>query len=457
MLKSINPHDGTLLWEGALHSDSEVENKLARSNKSQRVWARTPIEKRVELLLNIAKVLRNRKEEYATLITLEMGKPIVEARAEIEKCAISLESYAANSEEYLAPKVVLSGASESYIQYDPLGVVLAIMPWNYPFWQFIRFAAPAFLLGNGAILKHAANVPQSAGALEDLILEAGGPEGLLENIYVDSKSVAGIIADKRIAAVTLTGSTPVGQIVASQAGANLKKQVLELGGSDAFIVLKDADIDAAAATAVKSRFINVGQSCVNAKRFIVENSVADQFLASFVVNAKKLNVGNPMDEQTNIGPMARGNLREELHNQVQRTVSVEGSKLIMGGEIIGGEGFYYPPTVIDNVTPGMAAFDEETFGPVAAITRAESDNHAIELANQSDYGLGSALWTSDIDRAKKLAPSIEAGAVFINGMVASDARLPFGGIKMSGYGRELGEVGMKEFANIKTIWIGPAK
>lgn len=457
MIRSINPVDGSVLAEFQLHTQTEVGAKLDRAVSAQREWTQRPLAQRLTLLQRMSDIFKRDRDYLAKLITLEMGKPIAESLAEIDKCSFSLQSYIQNAPKYLESEVIESTATESYVQYDPLGVVLAIMPWNYPFWQFIRFAAPAFALGNGAILKHAANVPQCAQALEDLVREAGAPQGLLENVFINSSEVAAIIADQRIAAVTLTGSTQVGQIVAAQAGAALKKQVLELGGSDAFIVLADADVEKAAATAVRSRFINVGQSCVNAKRFIIEESIADRFVSAFVAEAKKLVVGDPMNTDVQIGPMARANLRDELHQQVQRTLENSNAKLLLGGEPLDGPGFYYPPTVIDNVEPGMAAFDEETFGPVAAIIRARDEDHAIALANQSEYGLGSALWTSDLEKAKKLSHKIEAGAVFINGMVASDARLPFGGIKKSGYGRELSAVGLREFANIKTVWIGPAK
>lgn len=457
MIKSINPFDGSLLAEFEYHTPAQVDKKLTNAAEAQKQWREKPLEERLALLQRLADLLRGKKTFYAEMVTKEMGKPITEALAEIEKCAVSLDSYITLAPKYLAKEKIESNASESYLQYDPLGVVLAIMPWNYPFWQFIRFAAPAFALGNGAVLKHAANVPQAAQALEDLVREAGAPDGLLENVFIESKNVAAIIADDRIAAVTLTGSTQVGQVVASQAGAALKKQVLELGGSDAFIVLADADVKQAAQVAVKARFINVGQSCVNAKRFIVEDAIADEFVSEFIAAAKQLKVGDPMDPTTQLGPMARENLRAELHDQVNRTIENGSAKLLLGGEISEGAGFYYPATVIDHVKPGVAAFDEETFGPVTAIIRVANEAEAIELANKSEYGLGAALWTADVEKAKTLAGKIEAGAVFINGMVASDARLPFGGIKKSGYGRELGAVGIREFANIKTVWIGPAK
>ena len=400
-------------------------------------------------------VLRAGKARYAELITLEMGKPVVEAEAEIEKCAVTCEYYAQHAPHFLADEEIVSNASESAVVFDPLGVVLAIMPWNYPFWQFFRFAAPALAAGNGAILKHANNVPQCALALEEVMREAGAPIGLVQALFVDASNVAGIIADDRIAAVTLTGSTQVGRIVASQAGQALKKQVLELGGSDPFIVLADADIEEAAKVAVKARFINVGQSCVNAKRFLVEEAIADRFVAAFIDGVKALKVGDPLKRDTNIGPMARANLRAELHMQVERTLA-EGATLKLGGALAEGAGFVYPPTVIDHVKPSMTAFREETFGPAAAVIRVRNAEEAIRLANQTEFGLGAALWTRDLDQARAFSRQIDAGAVFINGMVASDPRLPFGGIKKSGYGRELGEYGIKEFVNIKTLWIGPA-
>jgi succinate-semialdehyde dehydrogenase/glutarate-semialdehyde dehydrogenase len=330
------------------------------------------------------------------------------------------------------------------------------MPWNYPFWQYFRFAAPAFMAGNGAVLKHANNVPQCAKAIADIVEEAGAPRGLHQTLFIPSSKVEQLIADHRIAAVTLTGSTEVGAIVAAQAGKALKKQVLELGGSDPFIVLADADISAAAEVAVKARFINVGQSCVNAKRFIVEDSIADKFVDAFCANVAKLKIGDPMATDTNIGPMARADLRKTLHDQVERSIAA-GAKLRAGGKSVEGPGFTYEPTILDHVTPEMAAFSEETFGPVAAIIRVKSPEDAIEHANNTEFGLGAAIWTRDSKKAAIYARQINAGAVFINGMVASDPRLPFGGIKRSGYGRELGSYGIREFTNTKTVWTGPIK
>lgn len=455
-ISSVNPATGDAIATFELHTPDEVESKLAAAAAAQHAWRRQPIERRTALLTRIAAVLRDGSEEYAQIITREMGKPIAESRAEIEKCAATLDYYAAHAPKFLANERIASNASESAVVFDPLGVVLAIMPWNYPFWQFFRFAAPALAAGNAPLLKHANNVPESALAVENIVRRAGAPEGLCTTLLIDASDVAALIEDERVAAVTLTGSTAVGRIVAAQAGKALKKQVLELGGSDPFIVLADADIAEAARIAVKARFTNVGQSCVNAKRFIVEDSVADEFVAAFVKHASALKMGDPTEDVTNIGPMARGNLRDELHQQVLRTLENGRTVLKLGGAPEEGPGFYYPPTMIDHVQPGDSAFDEETFGPVAAIVRARDVEHAIELANDTEYGLGAALWTQDLNLARQLARRIDAGAVFINGMVASDARLPFGGIKASGHGRELGDYGLREFVNIKTVWIGPA-
>jgi succinate-semialdehyde dehydrogenase/glutarate-semialdehyde dehydrogenase len=456
MIVSINPTNGKEIARYEEHTPAEVDAALAAAAKAQAAWRRVPITERVTLLNRMAAALWAGKDKYARMITEEMGKPFVESEAEIEKCAWNCDFYAEHAPRYLADELVATNATESAIVYDPLGIVLAIMPWNYPFWQLFRFLAPALAAGNGAILKHANNVPQCALAIEEVVRAAGCPEGLFRTLLIQPDQVAGIIADDRIAAVTLTGSTEVGAIVASQAGKVLKKQVLELGGSDPFIVLADADVEEAAAVAVKARYINVGQSCVNAKRFIVEEAVADRFVAAFCEGVWKLKVGDPMEADTAIGPMARANLRAGLHDQVKRTLNA-GAMLKMGGEILDGDGFYYPPTVIDHVTPEMAAFREETFGPVAAVIRAKNADEAIRLANDTEFGLGAAIWTKDIAKARQFAREIEAGAVFINGMVASQPALPFGGIKRSGYGRELGALGIREFTNNKTLWIGPAK
>lgn len=454
MITSINPATGKLIATFDLHDDAYVDRALTAAVKAQRQWCLVAVERRTDLLKGMARALRAGKAKYAAMISREMGKPITEAEAEIEKCAFNCDFYAEHAPAYLADEPVVSNATQTAVTFDPLGVVLAIMPWNYPFWQFFRFAAPALAAGNGAILKHANNVPECALAIEEVMKEAGCPEGLFAALLIEPSKVAAIIADDRVAAVTLTGSTEVGAIVAGQAGNALKKQVLELGGSDPFIVLADANLEEAAKIAVKARYINVGQSCVNAKRFIVEDAVADRFVEMFCDGVAALKVGDPMERDTNIGPMARDNLMQSLHSQVERTVAA-GAILRLGGSPMKRDGFYYPPTVLDHVTRDMTAFREETFGPVAAIIRARDAEHAIELANDTEFGLGAALWTSDIEKGRALARRIEAGAVFINGMTASDPRYPFGGIKRSGYGRELGIYGIREFVNIKTVWIGP--
>ncbi|MDP0929674.1 NAD-dependent succinate-semialdehyde dehydrogenase [Paracoccus onubensis] len=456
MIESVNPATGEVVARFRQHNDAEIERMLGIAVEAQRAWRRAPMEKRLSLLLSVANELRADSQNFAHLITEEIGKPITESLAEIEKCAVACEFYAANAPRFLVDEQIVSNATDSRVVFDALGVVLAIMPWNYPFWQFFRFAAPAIAAGNGAILKHAANVPRCALSIEAMIKKAGGPDGLMQTVLIPASDVERIIADDRIAAVTMTGSTQVGQIVASQAGYNLKKQVLELGGSDPFIVLPDADIATAATMAVRARFINVGQSCVNAKRFIVHEAVAEEFVTAFRKGIAALEVGDPMDPRTQIGPMARMDLCSELHDQVVRTVA-GGAQLVLGGEPMEGRGFYYAPTLLDHVAPGNASFREEVFGPVASVTRCHSAEEAMTLANDTEFGLGASVWTSDSDLARRMSRDIDAGAVFINGMVASDARLPFGGIKKSGYGRELGGYGIREFTNIKTVWTGPAR
>lgn len=456
MQQSINPATGALVAEFDLHDAGEVDAALTAAASAQRHWRRLSVAQRVPLLTALAQTLRAEAEPLSRLITEEIGKPITESRAEIEKCASTCDFYAAQAPGFLADQTVASNASHSAIVFDPLGVVLAVMPWNYPFWQFFRFAAPALAAGNGAILKHAANVPRCALAIERVMRQAGCPEGLVRALLIGPETVAGLIDDDRIAAVTLTGSTQVGQIVAAQAGRALKKQVLELGGSDPFIVLPDADIPLAAATAVRARFINVGQSCVNAKRFIVHRDVADAFTATFRAGITGLRIGDPMDPTTQIGPMARMNLRAALHDQVTRSIA-DGAVLDLGGTPLDRPGCYYAPTLLTHVTPDHTSFREELFGPVASVILCDSADHAVTLANDTEFGLGAAVWTRDMDLARQMARALDAGAVFINGMVASDARLPFGGIKKSGYGRELGSHGIQEFTNIKTVWIGPAQ
>jgi len=455
MFRTLNPASESVVATFDAASPARIEQALDEAVATQRPWSQTPIAQRAAVVARIGEVLLHRKEELSQLITLEMGKPIVEAEAEIEKSAATCAFYAANAAQFLADEPVAS-AMGSQIVYDPLGVVLAVMPWNYPIWQFIRFAAPALCAGNGIILKHAGNVPQCALAINSVFADAGAPQGLVASLLIRAGNVAALISDSRIAAVTLTGSTAVGKLVASQAGAAMKKQVLELGGSDPFIVLADADVERAAQAAVKARFSNTGQSCISSKRFIVDTAVADRFVALFCAGVAALKVGDPTDRSVTIGPLARANLRDELHRQVELSVAA-GAVLKTGGQPLPGRGFFYAPTVLDHVTPDMVAAREETFGPVAAVMRVKDADAAIALANDTEFGLGAALWTADLVRAQRLVRHIQAGAVFVNSVVASDARLPFGGIKQSGYGRELGAVGIREFTNIKTVWINPAR
>jgi acyl-CoA reductase-like NAD-dependent aldehyde dehydrogenase len=385
-----------------------------------------------------------------------MGKPIVEAEAEVEKCAIGCEYFARAASVLLADEPMASNATESYVGFRPLGTVLAIMPWNFPLWQVFRFAAPALMAGNVGILKHAANVTGCALAIEEIFTACDAPPGLFATIVVPGREMERIVADARIAAVTLTGSEAAGSSVASIAGKHIKKSVLELGGSDAFIVLADADLDAAATTAVKARFQNTGQSCIAAKRFIVEDRAYDDFLEAFVAKARELVVADPLERATQVGPLARADLRDSLAKQVEATRN-QGARVALGGKALERAGFFYEPTILADVDESQTAFREETFGPAAAVVRARDVAHAVELANDSEFGLGGNLWTRDLERARGLAARLESGSVFINGMTASDPRLPFGGVKKSGYGRELSEYGIKEFVNVQTVWIGPAR
>jgi acyl-CoA reductase-like NAD-dependent aldehyde dehydrogenase len=383
-----------------------------------------------------------------------MGKPIVEAEAEIEKCAWGCDFYADNAQHFLANEAAPTNATQSYISFLPVGVILAIMPWNYPYWQVFRFAAAALMAGNTIVLKHASNVSLAALEIERIFKDSGLPQDVFRTILIPGSEVGDLIADKRIAAVTLTGSEAAGVAVGSASGRALKKAVLELGGSDAFIILADADLDAAAQTAVRARFQNTGLSCIAAKRFIVVESVAEDFERKFVEVAAKLQVGDPFERGTQVGPMPRNDLRADLDAQVQLSIKL-GARVALGGTALEGKGFFYAPTILADVTTDMPVFREETFGPVAAVIRAKNDEHAIQLANDSPFGLSSNLWTRNVERASKLAQRIQAGGVFINGMTASDPRLPFGGVKRSGYGRELSSFGIREFVNIQTIWIGP--
>jgi succinate-semialdehyde dehydrogenase/glutarate-semialdehyde dehydrogenase len=452
-LQSINPTTEDVLDTFEEFSEAQVDAALQQAHAAQQQWRETSFGERAARLQAAARILRGQKGRWATLATSEMGKPLVEAEAEIDKCAWNCDFYAQHAASFLADEPIDTEASESFVAFEPLGVVLAIMPWNFPFWQVFRFAAPALMAGNGAVLKHASNVPGCALAIEDIFASAGLPKGLFRTVLIPGSRVEHLIADPRIQAVTLTGSSDVGERVASAAGRQIKKQVLELGGSDPFIVLADADLERAVATAVRARNQNNGQSCIAAKRFIVEEPVADRFTQKFAEAVQALRVGDPMQRETNIGPLARRDLREALMDQVERSVS-SGAHTVVGGTPLNGKGYFLAPTVLDGVNAEMPAFREETFGPVAAVIRARDPQDAVRLANDTEYGLGAALWTQDIERGKQLARRIQAGNVFINGMVASDPRLPFGGVKRSGYGRELGIFGIREFVNVQTIVVG---
>jgi succinate-semialdehyde dehydrogenase / glutarate-semialdehyde dehydrogenase len=452
MFKAVNPATGELIREFPEHDEEEVHRRLERALGAFNSWRRFDFAERAGHLTAVADLLRERSADFARLMTEEMGKTLAAAGSEVDKCAWVCDFYAENAARFLAQEPVATDASKSFIRYEPLGPVLAIMPWNFPFWQFFRFAAPALMAGNVALLKHAANVPGSALAIEAVFREAGVPEGVVTTLLVSSARTKYLIREPAVRAVTLTGSDRAGMEVASEAGRCLKKTVMELGGSDPFIVLADVDPAEAARQAARARTINNGQSCIAAKRFIVEEEIAERFEDDFVRAMEGLKVGDPMDAGTDVGPMAREDLLESLDDQVKRTVAAGGT-LRTGGKRLEGKGWFYAPTVLTGVKPGMPAFDEETFGPVAAVIRARDAAEAIELANRSPFGLGASLWTGDAARGEDLAAEIDAGSVFVNGAVKSDPRLPFGGIKSSGYGRELSEVGIREFVNIKTVWI----
>ncbi len=449
-IRSINPATGAVLETFAETGRRELDRILEQSDRAFLDWRRRPWSERSRLLRAAAAVLRDKKSMYAHAMALEMGKPLAQGEAEAEKCAAVCDYYAEHGEAFLEPQPRDLDGTASVVRFDPMGPVLAIMPWNFPFWQVFRFAVPALAAGNAALLKHASNVTRCALLIEDVFRAAGFPDGTFRTLILQNAAVRDVIADPRVRAVTLTGSERAGSEVAAQAGHHLKKTVLELGGSDAFIVLADADLARAARTAADARLINSGQSCIAAKRFIVVEAVADRFEERFVAEMRSRVMGDPLAAGTEVGPQARLDLRSALHRQVQGSVR-RGARLVTGGAIPAGAGAFYPPTVLLNVRPGMPAFDEEVFGPAAAVIRAKDEADAVRIANASPYGLGAAIWTEDRARGRRIAADLDVGSIFINGLVRSDPRLPFGGVKRSGYGRELSEFGLREFVNIKSV------
>jgi succinate-semialdehyde dehydrogenase/glutarate-semialdehyde dehydrogenase len=449
-IQTLNPATGECVREFAALGTSEVEARLDRAWQARRSWARVPVAERARIVRRAGDILEQRKAEYGRLMTLEMGKTYKSAVEEAAKCATGCRYYADHAEEFLGNELVDVDGETGYIAFQPLGVVLAIMPWNFPFWQVIRFAAPALCAGNVGLLKHASNVPQCALALEDLFRAAGAPSGVFQALLVGSDAIPALLDDDRVAAATLTGSERAGREVASRAGSKIKKTVLELGGSDPFVVMPSADVERAATVAVKARMINNGQSCIAAKRFVVHEQIFEEFCELFVRHTRELVVGDPMHEQTDIGPLATAQIREELDKQVQGSVRA-GARLLTGGKSRAGPGYYYEPTVLTDVPPTAPAYRDETFGPLATLLRARDIDDAIRLANGTRFGLGASAWTTEGAEAQRFAADLEAGSVFINGMVASDPRFPFGGVKASGYGRELSEFGLREFVNIKTV------
>jgi succinate-semialdehyde dehydrogenase / glutarate-semialdehyde dehydrogenase len=447
----INPATGKEVATYAGHTDSEVEAILADVGIAQKKWHAASYAERAKYFRAIAAQLRKEADEIAKTMALEMGKPITQGLAEVEKCAGNCDFYAEHGESFLVDeKLKFDGAR---IQYQPLGTVLAVMPWNFPFWQVLRCVAPVLMAGNAMVLKHASNVMGCAVLLEQVLDRAGLPKNVFRTLKISARQVPNVIRHPVVSAVTLTGSEPAGRAVTAAAGAELKPCVLELGGSDPYIVLDDANIEEAAKVGAWARNQNAGQSCIAAKRFIVVDAVYDQFLEKFTNHIKALKVGDPLHKETQVGPMARADLRDELHDQVERSVQA-GAKVVLGGTVPNQAGAYYPPTVLTNVKPGVAAFDEETFGPVAAVIRVKDEAEAIAMANNSRFGLGSSVWTTNLERANRVASQIESGMVFVNSMTRSDSRLPFGGVKASGFGRELWTQGIRSFANVKTVCIG---
>lgn len=451
-ITSINPTTGETLKEFAAFDEKEIAQRLQRAERAFAHHRRNPIPARAELMLTTASLLEREKSNLARIITLEMGKLFRAAVEEIEKCARGCRYYAENAERFLEDEVAQTSAARSFVRYEPLGPVLAIMPWNFPFWQVFRFAAPALMAGNVVLLKHAANVPQCALAIEDVFCRAGFAEGIFQTLLIEAEQAEKLIGDSRVKAITLTGSDRAGSAVAKTAGREIKKAVLELGGSDPFIVMPTADLESAISTGLKARTINTGQSCIAAKRFLLADAIYDKYLNEFVQRMRALKIGDPLDESTEIGPLATEQILTGLHEQVQKTIAA-GAKLLTGGNRMAGPGFFYEPTVLVDVPKNSPAYREEIFGPVASVFRVRDETEAIELANDHIFGLGASVWTNDAKQQELFVSELETGMVFINAMVVSDPRLPFGGVKHSGFGRELSAVGMREFMNPKTVWI----
>ncbi len=452
-IESMNPATGERIRSYDLLTARQLSAAIRAAGRAYRSWRTTTFEERATLMRRAAELLRERADEFARLMAVEMGKPVRGGRAEADKCAWVCDYYAENAERFLAPETVATDATHSFVAFRPIGPVLAVMPWNFPFWQVFRFAAPALMAGNVGLLKHASNVPGCSLAIEKVFRDAGFPDHVFTSLLIETKHTRNAIRNREVAAVTLTGSTAAGQTVARIAGEKIKKTVLELGGSDPYLILEDADLGAAIETCVTSRLINSGQSCIAAKRFIVVPSVRTEFEQRFVERMRLARMGDPLDENTDVGPQARVDLRDELHAQVRRSAE-KGARVLLGGEVPAGRGAFYPPTVLTGVKKGMPAYDEELFGPVAAIIEARNEKDAIRIANDSVFGLGAAVFTRDVARGERIATDeLEAGACFVNAFVKSDPRLPFGGIKESGYGRELADYGIREFVNIKTVYV----
>jgi len=450
---TINPTTGETIQTYEETSGDEIDRRIRQAHAAYQAWRETSFAERAALFRKASGILLENKGEYSRMMALQMGKPVRDGRAEIEKCAWGCDYFGDHAAEMLAPETIRTDASKSYISFEPLGVVLAVMPWNYPFWQVFRFAAPALMAGNAAVLKHASNVPDCAAAIEAIFKKAGFPENLFQSVLVSGERVGSLIEHPLIRAVTMTGSTTAGRAVASKAGQMLKKTVLELGGSDPYIILEDADLDKTVEACVAARLLNSGQSCIAAKRFVVVESIRKRFENLLVEKMRAKKMGDPMDESTDIGPQARFDLREKLHRQVTRSLE-KGARCLLGGQLPQGAGTFYPLTVLTDVEKGMPVFDEETFGPVAAVITVKNEREAVRVANDSGFGLGAAVFSENIEHAEHIAKhELEAGNCFVNAFVKSDPRLPFGGVKQSGYGRELSHFGIKEFVNIKTIYL----